>query len=321
MSTHRGLSIFGALVAAFVLVSSALAEERLIFSFKATEGERFVVYSQVPNAVDQRTPVVTLDGDAWCPRVSPDGTRIAVVEKLSGTIYVAGIDGSGLQAIGNTVPASALDWSLDGATLYFWGAADPAASHGFYSIPAAGGAVTPLWGGLTFWCWFYDGGFDAYPVQDPSTGQLFDMILWGASQTGGPGKVDLMRLPAATEPAAPIVVFAGLADNYTPSFNRLTGQVLFQADHDGAGSHAVYLLEVGGSHRQLTALYSGSPVWSYDLSTGTPTANRWAYVLSPQSTYGATAYQGTLYVVGLDGVAVAQNSSGIAACPSFFNAP
>jgi hypothetical protein len=300
----------------------AWAEELLVYSFKATEAEPFAIYTQMPNAVDQRTPLVTLEGgEAWCPRVSLDGTRLALIEKTTGMIYVANIDGSGLVPLGNTVPASALDWSLDNATLYFWGAADRTAPHSFYSIPAAGGAVTPLFGGQTFWCWFYDGGFDAYPVQDPATGELVDMLLWSASQTGPGNKVDLLRLPASTAAAAPIVMFGGLGDNYTPSYNRLTGQLLFQADHDRAGSHAIYFLDLDGSTNQLSGLYGGNPVWSLDLSTGTPAADRWAYVGAPQSTFGATAYQGTLYVVGMDGVAVAQNSSGIAACPAFFNAP
>jgi hypothetical protein len=323
-STVSGLILSG-LVTALAVASGApstSAEELLVYSFKASEAEPFAIYTQMPNAVDQRTPLVSLEGgEAWCPRVSLDGTRLALVEKTSGMIYVANIDGSGLMPLGNTVPASALDWSLDNATLYFWGAVDRTAPHGFYSIPATGGAVTPLFGGQTFWCWFYEGGFDAYPVQDPATGQLVDMLLWSASQTGPGDKVDLLRLPAGTAADTPIVMFGGLGDNYTPSYNRLTGQLLFQADHDRAGSHAVYFLDLDGSTRPLSGLYGGSPVWSLDLSTGTPTADRWAYVGAPQSTFGATAYQGTLYVVGMDGVAVAQNSSGIAACPAFFNAP
>jgi len=301
---------------------SGWAEELLIYSYKASAGDRYAIYTQMPGVADQRTPLISMEGDAWCPRVSPAGTQVAFVEKTSGSIYVAGIDGSGITTLGNTVPASALGWSSDGAQVYFWGAADRANPHAFYSIPVTGGSTTSLFGGQTYWTWFYDGGFEVFQGTDPATGQVADHVMFGANQTGQDGgKCDLLQLPVGTAAATPTVVFQELGDIYTPSRNRVTGQVIFQADHDRRGSHAVYALEADGSNRVLTDLYSGSPAWSYDTSTATPSADRYVYIHAGVSTFGQTAYQGTLYIVEASGTATVLNTSGTAACPSFYNAP
>jgi len=147
-------------------------------------------------------------------------------------------------------------------------------------------------------------------------------VVFGANQTGQEGgKCDLLQLPVGTVAATPTAVFQGLGDNYTPSRNRVTGQVIFQADHDRRGSHAVYALEADGSNRVLTDLYSGSPAWSYDTSTATPSADRYVYIHAGVSTFGQTAYQGTLHIVEASGTATVLNTSGTAACPSFYNAP
>ncbi len=301
-------------------VSPVQAEELLIFSYKPTAETSYAIYTQMPGVVDQRTPLLSIAGDAWCPRVSPDGTRVAFVEKSSGAIYVANIDGTAVTPLGNSTPASALDWSTDGIRLYFWGAADRRAPHGFYSVPVTGGATTPLWGGRTFWAWFYDGGFEVFAATD-ATGQSADHILVGASQSGqSGGKCDLLQVRVDAAAVTATVVFDGLGDIYTPSRNSLTGQILFQADHDRAGSHAVYVRESDGTTRVMSALYAGNPAWNYDTSRGTPSIDRFAYVRAPMSSYGAAAYQGTLYVAGTDGSLMALNTTGTAACPSFFNA-
>lgn len=226
--------------------------------------------------------------------------------QTSGAIYVANINGTGQLALGNTVPASALGWSSDGTAIYFWAATSRELPHAFYSIPAAGGTATPLSGGQSFWAWFYDGGFEVLAEAG------VDYLLFGANEFGQPGgKCNLLKLKASPAAEAPSVVFSGLGDIYTPSRGRLDGRLIFQADHDRRGSHRVYRLEDSGQATSLTELYSGSPCWNADQS-------RFVFIQQPVSTFGATAYQGKMWVRSNDGSLVVQNSFGTAACPSFY---
>jgi len=302
-------------LATALLASGAWAQERLIYSFKTDAAANYDIYTMTPDEPSTAAPLLAgLGIDAWSPRVSPTGLKLAYIDKAGGAIYAANLDGTGAVALGNTVPASCLNWSSDGLTIYFWGAAAGDQAHAFYSIPVEGGMTTPLFGGQTYWCWFYDGGFEVYGVADPATGTVQDYFLFGANQIGqAQGKTDLIQLAVSAEAAALTVVFAGLGDNYTPSRGKVDGRIIFSADHDRAGSHNIYRLGDDGSATALADLYSGSPNWDEGQL-------RFVYIQQAGSSYGQTAYQGTMYIRHLDGDGglFQQNTYGTAACPSFY---
>jgi Tol biopolymer transport system component len=313
MKKHRGWLVALAALALVFSTSVAGAQERLLYSYQAAGSDHWVIYSMVPGAIDQGSQLIEYAGDAWCPRVSPDGTRVAFADKGSGAIYVSNLDGTAFASLNNPVGASSLEWSSDGSQIYFWGQNSPSGAHSFYSVPSSGGDTTTLFGGQSYWCWFYDGGFEVYSEGDQ------EYILFGANQTGQvAGKCDLLRLPVTTDPVGHTVVFDGLGDNYTPTRHATAGWIEFQADHDRRGSHAIYRLWPDGNTSQTAGLYAGSPSWNYDQTGGEARVYRLAYIHASSSTYGERAYQGTLFVMNEDGSHVAQITSGEAACPSWY---
>jgi len=304
------------LAAALVIAAGtgALAQDKdfLIFAYNSGNGFDSIQWMN-PDQVDSQQPLVTMPGtDLTCPRVSKDNVNMAFVDLLSGMIYVYQIGVTAPTPIGNSVPARSVAWSSDGTTLYFWGS-----DYVFYSIPAVGGATTPLFGGQTYWAWFNDGGFDVLGVlqnadeDGGNAGTYKDYILAGAT-TSNFGKVNLIQLEVQEAAVDPVGLFAGLADNYTPTRGPVDGRLVFQADHDGAGSHRVYTLNPDGTTTILTDLYSGSPFWN-------ATQTMFAYAHAGASTFGSTAYAGAILIRHeADGSIVQQFTSGIGRTPAFY---
>ncbi len=302
------LTVFFLMVLIFPAVSGAQDQggEYLIFAYKT--GDFFdTIQRMSAGATDTQQPLYSMPGvNLNCPRVSNDNVNMAFVDADTGTIFVSQIGVTDPVALANSIPARSLAWSSDGTLIYFWGP-----DFVFYSIPAQGGAATPLFGGQAYWAWFNDGGFDVMgALREDGTYQ--DYILAGAT-TAEYGKVNLIQLEVKAEAVDPVGIFAGLADNYTPSRGALDGRFVFQADHDGAGSHRVYTFNPeDGTATALTDLYSGSPVWNSGQSL-------FAFVHAPSSTYGSTAYQGIIYTRHqADGAIVPQFTSGIGVMPSFY---
>jgi|GEM_PF-1428727 len=290
----------------------ASAEERLIYAYKNNAAGNFAIYTKSLDTPDHGQELITISGDAWMPRVSPDGTKVAYTGKVSGAIYVADINGRNRRALGNRVPARSIAWSSDGTKIYYWGSSSASSAHAFYRVPASGGTGTVMFGGRTYWCWFYDGGFDVFQVRLAS-GRLQEYILFGASPTGTRGsKCNLLRLPVSDTAQPLTAIFNGLGDNYTPSRGSSNGRIIFQADNDRRGSHRIYRLNANGTTTSLSDLYAGSPRWN-------STQARYVYVKASSSTYGARAYQGALWTRNADGTSHrAQTTIGVAACPSFY---
>ncbi len=295
------------IVLALTAVPEARAQsgEYLIFPYKT--GEFFdTIQWMIPDATDTQQTLFSVSGaNLNCPRVSKDNVNMAFVDSNSGMIFVGEIGVSAPVPIGNTVAAKSLGWSSDGTLIYFWGA-----DFVFYTIPAVGGATTPLFGGQAYWSWFNDGGFEVFGVlHDDGTYQ--DYILAGATTAQG-GKVNLIQLEVKAEAVDPVGIFAGLGDNYTPSRGPLDARIVFQADHDRAGSHRIYGLNADGTATALTDLFSGSPAWN-------PSQTLFAFAQAPASTYGANAYQGIIYTRHeADGVIIPQFTTGIGSTPSFY---
>jgi len=310
----RTIRTFLLTIAALVLLfpSSVLlaqeepVQERLVFAYKS--GDFFdTIQSLILDQTDTQTPLVSLPGmNLWCPRVSPDSTRLAFVDKETGSVWVAGLDGAAPVNLANPVRAMSLAWSGDGALIYFW-----ADNFVFYSLPAAGGEATPLFAGQAFWSWFNDGGFQVFSQLDEATGLVTDRIQLGYSPAGQFGKVDLYELAVTAALPQPALLFGGLGDNYTPS-RGLNGQIVFQADDDRAGSHRCWFLQDPVTALPLTDLYSGSPVWS-------PSQAHIVFPLTTASTFGQTAYTGIIFSRRMvDGAITPQFTAGIGATPSFF---
>ncbi len=306
----RGLLLTAFFAAALVFSTAPGARaqdgEYLIFAYNTGAGFDSIQW-MVPDAADTQQPLVSMPGaDLTCPRVSKDNVNMAFVDLGSGMIYAYEIGVTAPAPLGNSVPARSVAWSSDGAMIYFWGS-----DYVFYSIPAAGGATTPLFGGQAFWAWFNDGGFDVLGVARED-GTFQDYILAGAT-TAQFGKVNLIQLEVKAEAVDPVGLFAGLADNYTPSRGPVDGRFVFQADHDGAGSHRVYTFNPeDGTATALTDLFSGSPVWNSSQTF-------FAFAHAPASTYGATAYAGSINIRHqADGAIVPQFTTGIGRTPSFY---
>lgn len=279
--------------------------EYLIFAYKT--GDFFdTIQWMIPDATDTQQFLFGVPGvNLNCPRASNDNVNMAFLDSDSGMIYVGEIGVSAPIPIGNSAAAKSLAWSSDNTLIYFWGS-----DFVFYSIPAAGGATIPLFGGQAYWAWFNDGGFEVFgAVQEDGTFQ--DYILAGAT-TAEWGKVNLIQLEVKTEAVDPVGIFAGLADNYTPSRGPLDGRLVFQADHDGAGSHRVYGLNADGTATALTDLFSGSPVWN-------PSQTLFVFARDTVSTFGATAYQGIIFSRHeADGGIIPQFTTGVGRTPSFY---
>ena len=296
----------------FLLPSSPLLaqeapQERLVFAYKS--GELFdTIQEVVLDQTDTQTLLVGLPGmNLWSPRVSPDTTRLAFLDKDGGFIWVSNMDGTAPLNLGNPVRAMSLEWSTDGTLIYFW-----ADNFVFYSIPAAGGEATPLFAGLPFWSWFNDGGFQVWGQADEVTGLVTDRIQLGYSPAGQFGKVDLYELAVTTEVPQPALLFGGLGDNYTPN-RGADGRIVFQADDDRAGSHRCWFLQDPATALPLTDLFSGSPVWS-------PSQAHIVFPLTTASTFGQTAYTGIIFSRRMvDGAITPQFTTGVGATPDFYS--
>lgn len=287
--------------------------EQLIYSFRPDGEMNYQIYLSSPDASDQGLPLAASVGhDAWGSKVSPDGKTVAYVDRNTGFIWTMGLDGSQLTQITGSTPAASCNWSGDGATIYFW--AKPVNRlAAFYRVVLETGVIEPLFNGQTYWSWFNDGGFEVFTWTNQETGETFDFIQFGANQLGGQGKCDILQLRVSLEAAGFTALFGGLGDLFTPSRGAVDNRLLIQADHDRAGSHRVYLIQADGTTVAMTDLFSGNPAWNRDQSS-------FAYIQAPSSNWGLTAYQGSLWVKGVEAgaTAVLINSTGAAARPSFF---
>ena len=310
MRGARGLLVAAVVAAAWVLGAGQAAwaqdGEYLIFAYNGGGGFDSIQW-MVPDATDTQQPLVTMPGaDLNCPRVSRDNVNMAFIDLVSGMIWAYQIGVTEPAPLGNAIPARSLAWSSDGTRIYFWGS-----DFIFYSIPAAGGETTPLFGGQSFWAWFNDGGFEVLgePLAD---GTYQDHIQVGAADAPF-GKCNLLQLQVQAEAVAPVGLFVGLGDNYTPSRGPLDGRIVFQADHDRAGSHRIYTYNpVDGSSTALTDLFSGSPAWN-------PSQTLFVFPLTTASTYGSAAYQGIIFARHeADGAVVPQFTAGVGRTPSFY---
>ncbi len=293
---------------------AAWAGEKIIFSYKADGVENYGIYTMGPGYTDEQTALLELpEVDAWCPRVSPDGKKVAFIDRKTAKIWLANMDGTDAHILETPVGAKSLAWSSDGNNIYFWATATSESDlEQFYSVPAAGGDASLLWGGQGYWAWFMDGGFGVQGVTNSDTGEVTDYILLGAT-TAVFEKCNLLRIKVRTDPQEAETVFSGLGDIYTPVAGPVDGRLIFQADDDRAGSHAVYMMQDDGSASQMTDLYSGSPWWNSE--------QRWfVFIHADQSTYGQYAYQGRMYLkeVFEGGRLLEQTTSGTAACPQVY---
>ena len=226
------------------------------------------------------------------------------MDRNTGFIWTMGLDGSQLTQITASTPAATCNWSGDGAMIYFW--AKPVNRlAGFYQVVLETGAIEPLFNGQTYWSWFNDGGFEVFTWTNRETDETFDFFQFGANQFGGNGKCDILQLRVTLEAADFTALFGGLGDLFTPSRGAVDNRLLIQADHDRAGSHRVYLIQADGTTIAMTDLFSGNPAWNRDQSS-------FAYIQAPSSTRGSTAYQGSLWVRGIESgsAAVLINSTG-----------
>lgn len=310
MKGKKGLffAVLAAAVCVLMAAPGAWAQdgEYLIFPYNAGGGFDSIQW-MVPDATDTQQPLVTMPGaDLNCPRVSKDNVNMAFIDLTTGLIWVFEIGVSGPVPLSNPVPAKSLAWSSDGTQIYYWGS-----DYIFYTVPAAGGATTPLFGGQSFWAWFNDGGFEVYG-EPQADGSFTDHILVGAADAPF-GKCNLLQLQVQAEAVAPVALFAGLGDNYTPSRGPVDGKMVFQADHDMAGSHRIYTYNpADGSSLALTDLYSGSPAWN-------PSQTLFVFPLTTASTYGSAAYQGIIFARHeVDGAVVPQFTTGVGRTPSFY---
>lgn len=287
--------------------------EQLIYSFRPPGEANYRIFISPPDAPDQGRPAAASVGhDAWGPRVSADGNTIAYVDRNTGFIWTMGLDGSELTQVTDSTPAATCNWSGDGTMIYFW-AKQVNRLAAFYQVVLETGEITSLFEGQAYWSWFNDGGFEVFAWANPETGETFDFIQFGANQLGGQGKCDILQLRVSTEARAFTAVFGGLGDLFTPARGAVDNRLLIQADHDRAGSHRVYLIQADGAEVIMSDLFSGDPAWNRDQSL-------FAYIQAPDSNWGATTYQGSLWVKGVEAgaTAVLINSTGTAARPSFF---
>ncbi|MGC8743743.1 MAG: hypothetical protein ACP5T0_07690 [Verrucomicrobiia bacterium] len=92
-----------------------------------------------------RKVIARYSGSNISPAVSPDGKRVAMILSKGGSpnLYVANIDGSGLQRLTSTREGeSSPCWSPDGKTICFASRAGGAAA--LYTIPSTGGQMKRL---------------------------------------------------------------------------------------------------------------------------------------------------------------------------------
>ena len=300
-----------------LLVGSAQAAQPLVYSWRASAQDFYAIYRTEAGLAGQGTQVVSLpDSDAWCPRVSPDGAKLAYVKRSDGSLWVANIDGSDQRWLTNQVQAYCLDWSSDGANIYYWGAEpgrDGMNGQRFYSIPAEGGDESLLFGGQGFICYFYNGGFEVWAERDQDGNITTEYIMFGASATlSNWNRMVLWQAPVKSESFEGSIVLHFLGDVYTPNRGLVDGTVLVQADHDGAGSHRIYRRDSDTSATFMSDLYAGNPSWNQDQTA-------FVFIRAGESTWGQTAYQGTLSQRNLsDDSVIALTSGGQAACPSFY---
>jgi len=283
--------------------------EYLVFAYREGDFFESVMRMEKDNPASL-TEMMRMPGmNLWSPRVSPDGTRLAVVDWVWGLIYLVDLADNSQRLLDNKVAARSLEWSGDGRSIYFWGE-----DYRFYSLSLEEETTTTLFGGEKFWTWFNDGGFEVFTGLDEATGQARDFLLAGYSGSGLYGKSNLFQLPVSAEEPQAAEVFTGLGDNYVPSRSP-DGRIIFQADDDRFGSHRCWLLLDREEVRPLTELYSGSPVWN-------GSGGSFAFVGAGSTNLGAAAYSGQVYLYDLEiGAARPQLPAGQGATPTFYQAP
>jgi len=146
-----------------------------------------------------RKVIAKYSGSNISPAVSPDGSRIAMILSKGGSpnLYVANIDGSGLQRLTSTREGeSSPCWSPDGKTICF--ASRVGGSAALYTIPATGGQMKRLQTigavNATEPDWSPDGSMIAFTAQMggfqicivPATGGEAKILTAGADPSWAP---------------------------------------------------------------------------------------------------------------------------------------
>jgi TolB protein len=146
-----------------------------------------------------RKVIAKYSGSNISPAVSPDGSRVAMILSKGGSpnLYVANIDGSGLQRLTSTREGeSSPCWSPDGKTICF--ASRVGGSAALYTIPATGGQMKRLQTigavNATEPDWSPDGSMIAFTAQMggfqicivPATGGEAKILTAGADPSWAP---------------------------------------------------------------------------------------------------------------------------------------
>lgn len=212
--------------------------------------------------IDARTgrtrPLIDGQAASFAPSWSPDGTRIAFVSEQNSQadLYSVRVDGADLRRL----TADPTDdwrplWSPDGQRILFLSARNGANSDGaaeLFSMPAAGGAATPVTQGkrgVMFMSWAPDSARLAFHMLG---NRRLEVVV---VSTDGGGELNLSDLAKASSDVTPV---------WSPDGRRLA----FVSDRDQTGALGVFVMNPdGAAARRLSApgqVVMGAPAWSPD---------------------------------------------------------
>ena len=307
------------------LAGPAWSEERIIYCYRHPDANNSVIYTAPADGSEPGQPLFQdLGADAHAVRVSPDGKKLAFINRNTKSILVSDIDGNNLLDLKQTVRAASLAWSSDSKFVIFWQFYDPENRNfddiwrlgAFYRIAAVGGETRSLLYGQKFWSWYNDGGFDVYGVFNEESGELIkDYLIFGGTWTGQRTTCEVLRYPVQEEAFEfPLVLYFGEFDVFTPARGPVDGRMLVQLDD--SGRRQIYLIQRDNSLVVMSDFYAGNPRWNRDQS-------KYAYILADDSEPKETqkAYRGELWIRSVDPTVAPikiTNDVGTAASPDFY---
>lgn len=297
-ATTLAIAVAATLLAPLTTAAEAVTTTSTVIAFSADpNGDGFSeIYTRPADGSGTPTLLIAVPSrDVWTPTLSPDGTKIAYLQKTiaeESRLYVRNVNGTGSPVLlSDTDVISAPNWSADGTKVAFTWIDWDVFEGGSYWVPATGGTPTLI--PKT------DEDIAGEPSFSPSGRQV---AVVGFTDEGDVAGIDMVTLSTGTRAR-----IKGTEGGEDPQWSPDGRYILFQKGT--ACGYSLYRVPAGGGtptpFRVVANRFLGAAEYSRDGSQ----------VFWTQTTFGCTSFRaGELYVANADG----SNPQPVASTPDVY---